>query len=444
VLRAAPFTAAALGLAAFVWLATSLLPMRVATVAGLVFAAAAPTASYAAIAKPYALDVLFAVFLAIATHRALDRQATARSIILLCASGIVAPTLSYAAVFAVAASASALVVNVIERRDRRSATHTIFVLGIWAIAYLTVYVAHRATLSHLRGSVDTAGINAASLRDAFGGIRFALGLAPSSVGPGVLIGDAATVCAALLAFIGAISIARMSRPLIALLTLPGIYALIAAAFGWYPLLVRTLLFVVPSAALLIGAGVSVFVRSSRVYVYAGAFAVCVVVSSQGVATVNAIRATTPDTGMRQALRFVAARVRSTDGIYVSYASQYPLAYYLRCGCADSHVMDALSPQLSLVSPVPGTVEQWSPALRSMSDRVIIGRFGGYNLNGYMRDAVRFQRSKRVWIVFSFLHPSERKLLLRSLDSSGIRLRTDNPDGGVEVVGVALYSFRRAD
>lgn len=437
--RSLGLLAAGLSVLAFAHLARSILPLWPAAASLLLFSIAAPTVAYAAIAKPYSLDVLFVILVSDATVHVLQTR-TRRSYALLCVLGIAGPLLAYASVFAVAASATALLLELLERRGRAASLRTGLVVAVWGLGLATVYLTHGETLSHLRRSLgpSTAGIGA--VRSEIGAIRLVFGVASSGGSAGDALAAIASLSAAALAACGVVSLFKRSRPLVALLVLPSLYVLAAAAAGWYPLFVRTLLFVTPAAALLVGAGGAAVASSRRSLGAAAVAAVAVVATAQIVSLADTANSAIRDEGMQRALAFMASDVRPADGLYVGYASQYPLAYYLTCGCSDRAPLRALRAQLAPLSSTEGTPFQWAPALESRSPRVVVGRFGGYTLGAYRRDLSRVRQTGRVWILFSFLHAGERRALLRYLDSRAQRLRTHDPSGGVDVVGAALYRF----
>jgi hypothetical protein len=147
-----------------------------------------------------------------------------------------------------------------------------------------------------------------------------------------------------------------------------------------------------------------------------------------------------DEGMKPVMNMLADQQEDHDTVYLDFASQYAFAHYLQCRCAGSKVTRATRKRLWDVAPVPGSPDQWAPALKPLTHRFRIGKFRGYKLDGYYADFAHFPRHGRVWVIFSGLRPEQRQTLATWLDSRGKRLAGYNESGDVTTVTALLYEF----
>ena len=255
VLRAAPFVASVASVLLFVALARRLLDPYAAALAVAVFAGVAIATSYAAIVKPYAFDVAFAIGLYLATLAVLrDERARWRAAALTLV-GILSPLFSYASVFVVAACATVIVLDAVVRHSRRRQITAFAVVCTWLLVLATMLAVRSSTLSHLRHSLYRENIDSlTSVRNAVGAVRQLLGVSQYSNGLGAAFAVAAAVAAALLIAAGIFHLARTAWQAMLLLLLPAAFLLVASAAGWYPMLPRTLLFLVPTLAVCMAAG----------------------------------------------------------------------------------------------------------------------------------------------------------------------------------------------
>jgi uncharacterized membrane protein len=442
VLRAAPFAASLIALMLLAVLARRLLESYSVPLAVLVFAGIALATSYAAIAKPYSFDIAVVLALYLATISVLRGERVPWSIVGLAALGVVAPLLSYASVFAVTASAIALLIDAALRRSRKRLIGSAFVIFAWLIFLVSLYFAHSGTLSNLRSSLARENLDSLqSFRNSLGNLREVLGVSVHSNGLGGMFATLAALCAAFLIGIGVIHIARMSLATAAMLVLPGVFAFVASAAGWYPLLPRTMLFLAPTLALFVADGCGTFLRSSRkLSVRSLAIAlVAVVIAAEAAATARAIREVRPDDGIKPIMATLAERQRPGDTIYLSYAAQYPFAHYLECRCAGSQVARAVRAHLWKVKPTAGGVAQWSPALTSSSRRFRIGVFRGYDPR-YLNEDLRALPRGRVWVILAGASVEQSRAVVARLNRRGQRLWTFHNRGGATTVSGYLYKF----
>jgi len=170
----------------------------------------------------------------------------------------------------------------------------------------------------------------------------------------------------------------------------------------------------------------------------GMFAIVIV--AEVASTVSGIAAVRRNEGMKPVMSMLADQQDDYDTVYLDFASQYAFAHYLQCRCAGSNVARATREQLWDVAPVPGSPDQWAPALKPLTHRFRIGKFRGYGLDGYYADFAHLPRHGRVWVVFSGLRSEQRRTLAAWLDSRGKRLAGYHESGDVATVSALLYEF----
>jgi hypothetical protein len=319
----------------------------------------------------------------------------------------------------------------------------ITVVAGWGTLLLAGYLWHGSSISHLRDSFSRGNEYVGSLpsiRNAFGAGRITLGLSADSAQLGTPFAVTASVIAGIFFVVGVVQLVRRGWHTAAILLLPGVFAVLASAAHLYPLTPRTLLFMTPALVLCIAMGVvAVFDRARGSLLRVGI--VCftaVLIVSPAAASVHALAPIRGDDGMKPILKVLVQRERPADTVYLGFAAQYQFAYYLECGCSPPSVERAHR-RLWDVFPVPGTVDQWSPALRSQSPRIILGSFRDYSLDSY-EALVNLHRRGRIWIIVSFLHENQREALVAQLDRVGKRITSFGQDGGVEAVTAYLYVF----
>ena len=98
----------------FVELAKRVLERYAVALAALLFAGAALATAYAAIAKPYSFDLAFVIGIYLATLAVLRKDDKNWPALVLAGLGILGPLFSFASVFAIAASATVLVLIVVD------------------------------------------------------------------------------------------------------------------------------------------------------------------------------------------------------------------------------------------------------------------------------------------------------------------------------------------
>jgi hypothetical protein len=444
VLRAPAFVAALASVLMFARLAQRVASSPTSVLAAVVFAVLAFPLSYAAIAKPYAFDVLAATALWLATVNVLAQPGKITWIISLGVVGVLAPVFSYASVFNVAATSAVLLGMSFERavsRDVRIRFRAL--VGVWAVLFVLAYLWHHSSFAQLQGSFGSGQLSSEqSFRDVLGAIRIVLGVSTEGTHVGGIVAGIAAAAAAFFLVYGGVALAQRAWQIAALVVLPGVFAAIGSAAALYPVVPRTMLFLVPGLALALATGVVAFStgrhRTVRRVIAVGLLLTITVSELSAVAGV--FRPAYPDAGMKPVLTKLASEKERDTTTYFGYAAQYPLAFYLTCDCADAIARRALPDQARDVVEVPGTEEQWSSALASRSPRVVLGAFQGYGTDGYYRDIAGLRERGRVWVVLSFLSASERRNLFNRLDRLGVRIDSIRRGTSTDAVSAYLYDF----
>ena len=442
VLRAPSLLASVLALVLFVPFAVRTLPRHGALLAVALFAASPLVITYAALAKPYSLDVLFVIAVSLATLGALSRPTTSR-LVGLTAVGAIAPAFSYGSGFAVAASATVMVVRV--AKGHKSSRGLAIVVCVWAALLVTWSIWRGGTLSGIRGSFSTEYLNSlAAIRDAAGAAWIVLGVSSHTAKLGQPLAAVAIAVSAGLFLVGAVTLARRRWEVAGVVLLPIVFGVIASVARLYPLAPRTMLFMAPGLLLCIAGGVwyaFAFARTrGLVLPVVLAALVGVVVVSEASAAARALAPVRRDEGIKAMLNVLSAQDRLSDTVYVSYAAQYPLAVYLDCDCTGKSLKSLARSRDWRLVPVSGGTGQWSPALRSNSPKVIIAKFRGYGLSGFYRDFAMLRGRGRVWILLSFAHPSSRRALVERLNKLGRPIASFGSGSGVDAATLYLYSL----
>lgn len=444
VLRAIPLVSSIVALLLFARVSWRILGPYVALLSIAIFCGFAEVDLYAAVTKQYSTDVAVGLAILLMTLRMLDDPGL-RNLVSLGALGVVGPLLSHPAIFALAASAITILIAAGRNRNRRAAVGTMVIVGMWVTLSAGFYASYGEALSRLRQSLVgrpylTSGN---SLLDALGAARAIAGLGSSyNLFWRVDTGDVIAAFAGLAFLLGVARLASTQPSAAFMLMSPAVFASAASALHIYPLLPRTLLFITPTIALGLAEGIaagatllpSVLLRRAALAVGATIF----LFSSSG-AVRSVIRTLGPDDGMRRSINVLASEQRRTDTVYLSYAAQYPFAYYISCDCNHARVRRATHSELWPVRSEGGTPFQWSPALHSPSDRFVIGPFDG-DISNYVRQLRSLRGHGRVWIVLTFFQRADRARIVSYLDTLGTRVRADGNGNNEGAVYTYLYEM----
>ncbi len=439
-LRFVPLVAGILALGAFALLARAVLPPAAAVLATVLAAVADGLVAYSVEVKPYSLDVAATCVLLLMAVRALDRPTLWRAAAL-GASGIAALTLSFASVFVVAAVAVALLAH---RQTPFRQRIVVFAPALvpWSLALLVVALTTATTTDQVKGSLEGSGLyvdHPLSLEwlRIYGTDQFAAIGIPRS-GGGLLQWLGAVMIA-----LGALHLYRRNRAQASLLILPIAFTWVAATLHLYPLTLRTTLFLVPTALLLLACGVIAFAGAVRRLIprpaaitLTGFIALTLAVGPLERSTVSLIEPRTKEE-LRPALQFVAANWRRGDVLVLHYGAQHAFRYYMDCGC-----LDLGSTESTRIWPIQATSapEQFSPPFRSLDATVsVVGRPERKSLSA--TDEAALDRPGRTWFVYSHVADEEERAFV--IDGIRARLeRTAERRAAIEVDGAGAYLYER--
>lgn len=449
-LRAPALLASLVSLILFAVASRRLLPPAGAIVATAVFALLDPLIYYSAAAKPYAFDVLAATAVLAAGPELLRTRATTRTALFLVAGATVVALFAYGGVFPLAALFALLLVHEMRRSSRR---RIVQISALGAVVVVAFAIPILVSQSGLRGIQDSfrsgdrvAGLHLLTTQSEADGffadvtsrLRYLVGLEDTAPGTPVLdslpdaVNQGLTVLILATVIGGFISLLFRSRDVAGLVALPPMLALGASAAGLYPLVGRTLLFLLPSMALCIGeAAGRAHEAASRPVLVArmGVFAVAVAVGGIALLPAQHLVAARSSVEMRTVLGFVGDHRRASDALYVSADSQYGVAYYHLCRCAPFDVASEWP------FSVTGGRTQTAPAIEVSSSLLTVGR------EATEEELDTVLRRSRVWILTTGVPPSRRSQLEADLDARGRRLLTFVPDAPPPLrAGVYLYDF----
>lgn len=449
-LRLVPLLAACLAVVLFPSLARHVLDGRawLALFATWLFVLSDPLIAYSSLNKQYSTDVAAMVGGYWLVFRARDSLAEQRALAPLVVYAIVVPWISFPSLFLLAAIALILAARGLYRGDWRAGVPGLFVGAVSLVSGVGVYLVSIRRLGHLQASLgkanafiangDSGGIGIGSIA---GKVRYVAGFEHVVVS-GYDVARIAAALAALLLLAGVISLARRDPESVLLLVVPGLLMLAAAAAGKYPLLGRTMLFLLPAIVLLAAHGAGVLTsRELRPWLRRAGIAVCAVVAAAvAIAPLKHLGTVRTEEELKPVLAYLAAHQQARDTLYVYYPSQYGLAYYLSCGCAPSAVRHAYAQGLWPARPGAGGVAQYAPALRSAPPRLVVQTFHGRDPHAYAASLRRLRGRRRVWVLFSDIPRSKRAALVDELDRLGRRLQMvrGGPDASSAVL--ALYDL----
>lgn len=451
-LRLLPLLASLFAIVVFYRLAQKLLRPLAATGAVAAFALLDPLVYYSTTVKQYAFDVAGAVVV-LALALALEQRPLRRlDVLALTFFGSLLVWFSHASVFALGGLALLLGIRCIGDRDWRRAPALIALVGIWAASFAVEFLLTRSNLVGIvrsigaeRGVLLTPSPGGYSWFDrATDRLRYLVGFEDTASGDPILasfpsgVNRGLTVIILLVAGAGFISLVRQRTRFALLLATPPALALIASAGHQYPLVGRTLLFVLPSVALCIGEGAEVLL-SMTVRRSLTTIAAAVIVSSlAAIAILPAIHVVRPRTSeeMKQALTYLGIHHRRNDTLYVSKQAQYAFAYYHLCGCSTFDPRAAWS-----FSTTSGRRDEGEVAVESRTPKLIIeaSPVGDESISAAIKSLIG---RARVWVLFADAPDYQKKPLLDYLDRYGRRLQRFRASGPPEIAAsLYLYDLR---
>jgi hypothetical protein len=442
-LRLLPLLASLAALLFFYRAAQRLLPTAALPVACAAFALLDPTIYYGATAKQYSLDVAVTVILYSIAARP-RTGSPARAAIELSAAGVLAVWFSHASAFILGAIGITLGISAIARRKWNELALTGMAAATWLISLGIELHLSESNLSRIQQSFNggrvllTTGRGGTTWFDsATAKVRYLVGLEDTATGFPVLgslpagVNQGLTVLLCLVVGLGFLAFVKRRSMLALLVSIPPVLVLFASALHKYPLVGRTLLFLLPSVALCLAEGVRVLTARRRTLVFGGLFGATALAA---IGLLPAIHLAQPraSEGIRPALRELGRRQERGDTLYVGHLAQYGFVYYHLCDCAGFDPADVWPFELT------GGPSGAAPALIPRTKRLVIGVVNLPQGN-YRPDVRALVGRRRAWVLVSEIPDYQLRPFITALRRNGRQLRKTGPYG-VAGSAASLYLF----
>ncbi len=447
-LRLFPLLVSLLSLVAFYWAARKLLNGIAVPLALAAFALLEPLIYYSATAKQYAIDVAVAVLLfGIGAALRSSRLDTA-ALMMLTATGAVAVWFSHASVFVLAPLGLLLAYQAFRGGDRNRFLQLLLCFALWVLSLGIEFALSRSNIVHIReaflGSRHGVFLGGGSegptwFDTVMARVRYFSGLEETTSGRALFgprhveLNQALTLLVLAFATLGFLSLVLRGTRKALLLTSPAAFLLLASALGRYPLVGRTLLFLLVPLALAFGEGghvaISAF-RSRRASTAGGAL---VLAALAVIAILPTLHLAVPRRSeeLKPVLNYLERHRLGGDALYVAYNAQYAVAYYHLCSCG------GFDPERVWPFEVGGRSND-TPAMRSGSRNLIVG--STRSASGEQgQDLKPFLGRPRVWILVADLPSWQLDPLLRYADAAGRRLDSFSSKGPKEI-GASIYLY----
>ena len=448
VLRLMPLLAACAAVVLFPFLAKAVLDRRAVPVGVALFALSDPLILYSSTNKQYSTDVAMAVLAYWLVIRVRLRLSRSLFVMALALFGALAPWLSFPSLFIVLGISTVLAARALATRHWRAGVPGFVIGGACLLSLTPVYFIAVRQLGQLQASLaanpsrylgHTTGSSDVSATA--GKLRYVAGLSHFTVF-GYDLAGAVNFSVACLCLTGFVSLFRRHREVAIILASAVPFLLLAAYLQTYPLLGRTLLFLLPIIALLLAQGVIVAIKAahhvpSRVLISLIALAIGISITNQPLRHLVAPRT---EEEMKPVMMYLADHQQVTDVLYIYYPSQYGFRYYLECSCAPPNVRSAYSLGLWPARAAPGGRAQYAPALRSAPPRFLIARFRDRDPRSYVPDFLTLRGRRRVWVLYSDISSPKRKLLIDELNRFGSRSVTFRGGSDESSAVLQLYNF----
>ena len=381
----------------------------------LFFATLEPFIYYSEEIKQYGFDVAVALALLALAVRFGRARLDVRRAVGLAAAGFVAVWFSHPAVFVLLGLGAGLSIEPLLRREWSVLASHFAVYATWIASFAVTYVLSIRNFGALQESVLPSGTEATGrgrlLKELYVIFNYPGTLPRTAAGLGVVV-----------AIAGVALLARRHWHVPVMLGVAAAGVYLAATRGTYPLNGRYILFLLPGAIILFGAGTAALAarprRLASTLVAAGAV-LLLVGPAFGKAVEHLVRPPAIE-DVRPLLDYVSSRWQPGDALYLYPYAQYPLRYYLTCKDCDGLTQQERSRwPLRLVRPA---ADQYTPALASASPRVIVGSFTPRDPTiGFQQDLARLrQRGGRIWILFTHYFPLSSDAIFKPLDAAGRR------------------------
>jgi hypothetical protein len=444
-LRLVPLLASLASLVLFYWAGKKLLAVTALPFACAAFALLDPAIYYASTIKQYELDAAVAVGLYALAASMLAHPISRTGFATLAVLGAVALWFSHASAFVLAAVGIALAAAAIARRAWLQLGGLGAVAAVWLLSFGLELQLSRANLSRIQQAFDSSQVllgtgkgGATWFEAATAKVRYLVGLEDTATGSPILgslpagFNQGSTVLLCLVLALGFLALVKR-RPISAVLIgVPPVLVLVTSAFHKYPLVGRTLVFLLPSVALCLGEGLRVLVSGPRAKVLLGSAAAATVLSAIALLPAIHVVQQRASEGLRPALEDLGRRAERGDTLYVGHLAQYGFVYYHRCKCA------GFDPATYWPFGISGGPSGAAAALIPHTRRLVLG---AVNLpqGNYEPDVRSLAGRRRVWILVSEISQDSLEPFLAALRRQGRQLREFGPYG-VRGTAASLYLF----
>ena len=386
-LRLVPFLASCAGLIGFAWVARRLLPVHSALVAMGLLALSPYLVSYAAECKQYACDAAIAVGLLATSLGLLEGKGGAFRWSALAVIGALAVWCSHPATFVLAGIGTALLIHALVERDRTRFLAAGLTVACWLVSFGVCYVLCLKQLGGNKFLTDYWTDHFMPMPPVAPGdlAWIADHLIAFFTTPGGFGGDLVPLggFAAFLALVGVREFARERWPVAVALAAPVAFLLFASGLQKYPFGGRLLLFLIPSAVVLVARGAGVVVDAVREKNRFAALAlILLLIGGAAWETSAVIRRPLRNENIRPVLDQMRAEMQPGDRVYVYYSAIPAFTFYTRDG-------------------------------QFPAEAVTLGNEHRNDPTGYRTELNQLRG--RVWVVFSHPHKQEETMIRSMLD-----------------------------
>jgi hypothetical protein len=416
VLRLFPFLSAIVALFLFYRVAKWFGTLPVVAVALGLFALCDRAIYYCAELKQYSSDITLALATYCLAIELQKKQLNIFSLALIAVLGAIFIWISHPVVFVMAGTGSTLLISAYINKDFNKIKQYIAVFGIWLISFVAFY---QISLTKL--------ISNDALQDSWGGSHDSfMPFPPTNLSEAKWfvenffeifdypVGIHLTGIAALAFVFGCSSLFKKHRVKLFIVLSPILFTAIASGLHRYPFKGQLLLFAVPAIILMVAEGTIATIEVTQPNkLLSIAFVALLFFYPVYFAALNlndptqypAFEYQRVREDIKPVLNYVEKNHRSQDTIYIYYAAQYAVKYYLdRYNFAD----------LKQGEPVLASSQNWfEPALPSYPPKLIVGKYSRDDWQIFIDELRQLQGKERVWLIFA--HAVDRRSQLDEED-----------------------------
>jgi hypothetical protein len=357
---------------------------------------------YSAEVKQYSTDVAASLLILVAALVLRSSPLLKWQVALWIVAGLVALALSYAAAFILVAVVVALVMPHAFRRPWHDRSALDLAVALWLAGVAAALAYAHPRVSDVVASYPSLPLGT-QVRTAAGALATAVGYPAGGVAEGF------KYLIALIGLVGFAVFVRRHREAAAIVGVPPLLLVGAAALHAYPVLPRTVLFLLPFVAIVLGEGIGALASTMptrrRLLVTVLALAVCTVPAAYAAKHFVAPQGREE---IKPVLRHLTENWRVGDSLFVFFRAQYPLRYYVECRCGGLSLRSLTIPW-SAATPEHFGSAQYAPALVSRPPALIIANAQA-SLEEYLRQLEPLRSRRRVWLLVTAIGPTERELL----------------------------------